>query len=88
MIASGSLMGGEKYVLDSFHFHWGSKDSMGSEHTLGGKSYAAELHLVHYNTKYGSKDAALKSGDPKGLAVFGILFEVSIFNLRFNLMCN
>ena len=76
LIAEGSLMDGEKYILDSFHFHWGSKDGLGSEHAIEQKTFCAEMHLVHYNAKYGTKDAALKSGDPKGLAVIGILFGV------------
>lgn len=73
-------MEGQKYILDSFHFHWGSKNGLGGEHTIGKKSFSAEMHLVHYNAKYGNKDAAVKSGDPKGLAVIGILFEVRMNN--------
>jgi hypothetical protein len=26
------------YVFSQFHFHWGSKDDKGSEHTVGGKA--------------------------------------------------
>jgi hypothetical protein len=33
-----------------------------------------EMHVVHYNKKYGSKDAALNNVD--GLAVVAFLFEV------------
>ena len=47
---------GVEYRLAQFHFH----DP--SEHTVGGKSYAMELHFVHRNDK----------GD---LAVVGVLFE-------------
>ena len=71
----GSLMEGDKYILDSFHFHWGSAEN-GSEHTIDGKMFAAEMHFVHYNAKYGTKIAAIRSGDAKALAVIGILFEV------------
>lgn len=40
------------FILDSVHFHWGVNGS-GSEHILDGKRYAAELHMVTYNSVYG-----------------------------------
>ena len=49
-------VGNEKYQLAQFHFH------TPSEHTLGGKAFANELHLVHKSAK-------------GGLAVVGILLE-------------
>ncbi|TRZ02623.1 hypothetical protein DNTS_018262, partial [Danionella cerebrum] len=62
------------YRLKQFHFHWGAADNKGSEHTVDGKCYAAELHLVHWNTKYPSfGDATSK---PDGLAVVGVFLEV------------
>jgi len=63
-------------VFQQLHFHWGSDDSIGSEHTVNGKSYPGELHLVHYNSKYGDYKSALKHSD--GLAVLGVLFQPSI----------
>ena len=41
-------------------------------------SYAGEMHLVHYNSKYGDYKSALKHSD--GLAVLGILFQVNSIN--------
>ena len=35
------------------HAHWGSCAGHGSEHTVNGKQYDAELHIVHFNTKVG-----------------------------------
>ncbi|XP_065561401.1 carbonic anhydrase 2-like [Artemia franciscana] len=52
------------------HFHWGSSVSNGSEHTLDGKRFPAEIHLVHWNTKYKSLSRAL--GKTDGLLVLGI----------------
>jgi len=72
-----SLVGGpldSQYELWQFHAHWGNADDHGSEHTVDGKSYAAELHLVHWNKKYESPNVA--AGKPDGLAVLGLLIEV------------
>ena len=39
--------------------------------------FSAELHLVHFNTKYGSFGDAVDKED--GLAVLGILLKVLLF---------
>lgn len=57
-----------------YHCHWGREEDRGSEHTVDGHKYAAELHLVHYNKKYGSFSAAADKED--GLAVIGIFLKV------------
>ncbi|KAK1795416.1 hypothetical protein P4O66_010592 [Electrophorus voltai] len=73
---SSTLTGGPvsgTYRLKQFHFHWGSSDDKGSEHTVDSKMFPAELHLVHWNTAYPSfSEAASK---PDGLAVVGIFLE-------------
>ena len=33
-----------KYELKQFHFHWGDRDSVGSEHFIDDKVFAAEVH--------------------------------------------
>lgn len=74
-----SLSGGplnDEYELLQFHAHWGSANDHGSEHTVDGRTFAAELHLVHWNrSKYKSPSEAISQ--PDGLAVLGIFFEVS-----------
>ncbi|XP_052815147.1 carbonic anhydrase-like isoform X2 [Mya arenaria] len=74
---NSELTGGplkDTYRLEQFHLHWGSNDDHGSEHTIDGQTYAAELHLVHYNcTKYGSFGEAVDK--PDGLAVLGIMIQ-------------
>lgn len=62
------------YRLKQFHFHWGSSDDKGSEHTVDGKMYPAELHLVHWNTKYPNFGEAASKSD--GLAVVGVFLEI------------
>ncbi|XP_060114859.1 carbonic anhydrase 6 isoform X2 [Heteronotia binoei] len=64
------------YRAVQFHFHWGGLDleASGSEHTIDGIRYIAELHIVHYNSdKYSSFDEA--KDKPDGLAVLAFLYE-------------
>jgi carbonic anhydrase len=71
-ITGGGLEG--RYNFVQLHFHWGSDASQGSEHNIQFRSYPAELHIVHYNTKYRSFPDATSHND--GLAVLGILMEM------------
>ena len=52
------VVGRERYNVTQFHYH------APSEHTLSGKSFAAELHIVHKN-----------AANDKQLAVIAILLE-------------
>ncbi|KAM9307865.1 carbonic anhydrase 1-like [Gastrophryne carolinensis] len=63
-----------KYCLNQFHFHWGPSNDAGSEHTVDGKQYSAELHLVHWNSeKYSSFAEASKNLD--GCAVLTVFLQ-------------
>ncbi|XP_026217880.1 carbonic anhydrase 1-like [Anabas testudineus] len=78
---SSTLTGGPisgTYRLKQFHFHWGACDDRGSEHTVNGTKYPAELHLVHWNTKYASFGDAVKQ--PDGLAVVGVFLKIGSEN--------
>uniref|UniRef100_A0AAY3ZZR4 Carbonic anhydrase n=1 Tax=Denticeps clupeoides TaxID=299321 RepID=A0AAY3ZZR4_9TELE len=75
-VVTGPISG--TYRLKQFHFHWGACDARGSEHTVDGTEYAAELHLVHWNTKYGSFAEAASQSD--GLAVVGVFLQVSVMS--------
>jgi carbonic anhydrase len=73
-----SLTGGplqHNYRLAQFHCHWGKDCSAGSEHTVNGKSYAAELHFVHWNTSLFKSPAEAMPND-NGLAVLGVFLEI------------
>ncbi|KAI1243487.1 hypothetical protein IHE44_0001111 [Lamprotornis superbus] len=72
VLQGGALDG--VYRLAQFHIHWGSCDGQGSEHTVDGVKYDAELHIVHWNVKYGKFAEAVKH--PDGLAVVGIFMKV------------
>ncbi|XP_075067498.1 carbonic anhydrase 1-like [Mixophyes fleayi] len=63
------------YRLNQFHFHWGPSNDFGSEHTVDGKPYAAELHFVHWNSeKYSSFAEASKNLD--GCAILTVFLKV------------
>ncbi|XP_072939723.1 carbonic anhydrase 13-like isoform X2 [Epargyreus clarus] len=70
-LSGGPLIG--EYIFEQMHFHWSFDDYTGCEHIVDGHGYAAECHLVHYNSKYPSLEAAL--AHPDGLAVVGFLME-------------
>lgn len=75
------------YKLHSFHFHWGSDDSHGSEHTIDEKAYPAELHLVHWNyTKY--PDFAEAAAAEDGLSVLGIFLKVGEHSAILQVLCD
>uniref|UniRef100_A0A8C8X8X8 Carbonic anhydrase n=1 Tax=Panthera leo TaxID=9689 RepID=A0A8C8X8X8_PANLE len=67
---------GTEYVAKQMHFHWGGESSeiSGSEHTIDGIRYVAEVHIVHYNSKYKSYNIAQSA--PDGLAVLAALIKV------------
>ncbi|KAI4872091.1 hypothetical protein NFI96_008993 [Prochilodus magdalenae] len=72
-----------RYTAAQLHFHWGSTNVLaGSEHTVNGKQFAAEMHVVHFNSgKYPNISMALDKSD--GLAVLGVFIEVGEFNPAF-----
>ncbi len=47
----GGVRGEARFNFAQLHFHWGSSDGRGSEHTVEGSAYPLEMHLVHYNHK-------------------------------------
>ncbi|XP_061450919.1 carbonic anhydrase 12 [Rhineura floridana] len=69
-----------QYSAAQLHLHWGNRNKQeGSEHTIGGRHFAAELHIVHYNSdRYRDSKSAIDKSD--GLAVLAILIEIGPFN--------
>ena len=72
MKTNGGALPGE-YTLAQFHFHWGSSDHGGSEHTLEGEQFFSEVHLVHFKSEYGTIGDSVDKSD--GLAVLGFFIE-------------
>uniref|UniRef100_A0A0P4WBY1 Carbonic anhydrase n=1 Tax=Scylla olivacea TaxID=85551 RepID=A0A0P4WBY1_SCYOL len=78
-ISDASLTGGnltDRYIFTQFHFHWGSTNNRGSEHTVDGVTFPGELHLVHYRERHGSLGEALRHS--RGVAVLGVPLELSL----------
>ncbi|XP_016008624.1 carbonic anhydrase 13 [Rousettus aegyptiacus] len=77
VLRGGPLAG--TYRLRQCHLHWGSCDDHGSEHLVDGVRFAAELHVVHWNSdKYPSFVEAAHA--PDGLAVLGVFLQIGELN--------
>ncbi|KAJ8035887.1 Carbonic anhydrase 14 [Holothuria leucospilota] len=61
------------YHLAEIHIHWGNANNRGSEHSLDGRYFPAEIHFVHKLSRL-SMDQALNT--PKGLAVLGAFIGI------------
>ncbi|EFX88011.1 alpha-carbonic anhydrase [Daphnia pulex] len=74
-ITGGGLNG--TYNFAQMHMHWGVDSTLGSEHRIKSRSHPLELHVIHWNSKYGSfAQASMHAED--GLAVFSVLAEVGL----------
>uniref|UniRef100_A0A3P9QJB8 Carbonic anhydrase n=1 Tax=Poecilia reticulata TaxID=8081 RepID=A0A3P9QJB8_POERE len=75
-ISGGGLS--ESYDSLQFHLHWGNGTAEpGSEHTVDGKRFPMELHIVNTKSTY-SRNTTLAVKDSEGLAALGFLIEVSV----------
>ncbi|XP_004080363.1 carbonic anhydrase 4 [Oryzias latipes] len=73
-ISGGDLS--EDYDSLQFHLHWGNGSTTpGSEHTVDGKRYPMELHIVNSKASY-KKNTTLAVGDSTGLAALGFFIDV------------
>lgn len=82
----GGPLGDDKYVLIQFHFHWGSVSSRGSEHKIDDVTYAAELHMVHWNaTRFTSFNDAVKSDN--GICVLTVFIAAGSEHVSFSKLC-
>lgn len=65
---TGGPLGNEVYIFASFHYHTPCEHQF----VLNSKSCALEIHMVHFNEKYGTLENSTDKED--GLAVIGILY--------------
>ncbi|KAM8876972.1 carbonic anhydrase 4-like isoform 1-T1 [Synchiropus picturatus] len=66
-----------EYDALQFHLHWGNgTTAAGSEHTLDGKQFAMEMHIVHSKAAYNG-NTTVAVADSEGLAALGFFIEES-----------
>ena len=88
-VLTGGPLEGEYKILQ-LHFHWGSNDSLGSEHTLQGERsdwylppsgekcqiiFRFPIELHIVHVKKGVADPL---NTPRGLAVTGFFFQIAV----------
>ncbi|XP_031417313.1 carbonic anhydrase 1-like [Clupea harengus] len=73
-VSGGALS--TSYDTLQFHLHWGNQSSIpGSEHTVDGKRYPMELHIVNIKSTHNG-NVSLAVEDSEGLAALGFFIEV------------
>uniref|UniRef100_A0A3B5KVP9 Carbonic anhydrase n=1 Tax=Xiphophorus couchianus TaxID=32473 RepID=A0A3B5KVP9_9TELE len=74
-ISGGGLS--ESYESLQAHLHWGKGTAEpGSEHTVDGKRFPMELHIVNSKSTY-NRNATLAVKDSEGLAALGFFIELT-----------
>ncbi|XP_008061326.1 carbonic anhydrase 9 [Carlito syrichta] len=68
-----ALSPGREYRALQLHLHWGAAGRPGSEHTVDGHRFPAEIHVVHLSTAFAEVKEAL--GRPGGLAVLSAFLQ-------------
>merc|ERR1712098_772830 len=73
---SGGPFNESKYSLKEAVFHWGSNDSVGSDHTIRSVAYPLEMQLLHENKE---------KVENASIAVTSFLFEIIIAGTKTSL---
>lgn len=66
--------GGKRWTPVQIHIHFDPLTGKGSEHLLNSKKYFAEIHIVHRNSNYTTKEKFMNN--PDGLLVIGIFVDL------------
>ena len=70
-----------RYEFAQAHFHWGEDEHQGSEHTIDGKAFPMEMHLVHWNLEAGNTfQEAVNKSTGTSLEVLGMHFKIGKTN--------
>lgn len=64
------------YKLSQIKFHFGRKDGMGTEHSIDGKQFDAEVHLMAYNSDL-FKNYSMAERAPRGLTIICLFIKTS-----------
>ncbi|KAL5281139.1 CA14.2 family protein [Megaselia abdita] len=78
----GGPLHADRFIAESVHFHWGSKDTHGSEHVIDSTRHTMEMHILHRNSKYDTVEVAREN--PDGLAVTAVIFQAHEDNYDFS----
>ncbi|EDW66499.1 uncharacterized protein Dvir_GJ23586, isoform A [Drosophila virilis] len=62
------------YKAVQLHFHWGSLENKGSEHTINYQRYDGELHILHQNSAYKEQKEAIRF--PDGFVVLAVMLKI------------
>ena len=71
-----------EYKFAQLHLHWGDDFRGGSEHTINGRRYFGEVHIVHYEDEYDNLGEALEDAKGDGVAVLGYFIDVRFFKAK------
>ncbi|XP_068683578.1 carbonic anhydrase-like [Montipora foliosa] len=71
---TGAVLKNKNFQLHDLNIHFGCDTDKGSEHTIDGKAFPAELQVMFYNTDYGSYEIAAPLQD--GLAGISVLLKI------------
>uniref|UniRef100_T1IRA3 carbonic anhydrase n=1 Tax=Strigamia maritima TaxID=126957 RepID=T1IRA3_STRMM len=79
-LTSGGLL--DRYTFSNLHFHWGSNDFQGSEHTIKNNRAPLEMHLVYFSSKFTNLTSARASMKSDAIAVLAVLFHIDDNNIN------
>jgi len=81
----GGGLGESKFKFAQLHFHWGSTNDQGSEHTIDGVAAPMEMHIVHWNLDVGEniKEATEKDAY-NSFEVLGVLYKIGKENKNYD----
>ncbi|XP_056012692.1 carbonic anhydrase-related protein 10-like [Ostrea edulis] len=64
------------YKLSQIKFHFGRKEGMGTEHTIDGKRFDAEVHLMAYNSDL-FNNYTIAERAPRGLTIISLFVKAT-----------
>merc|ERR1712223_1456283 len=85
----GGGLGESKFKFAQLHFHWGSTNDQGSEHTIDGVAAPMEMHIVHWNLDVGDNiKEATEKDSYNSFEVLGVLYKIGKENKNYDNLFN